>query len=73
LLRSSLVATVEIRRDDVQKLMAEGAQLVEVLSQQDYEDEHIAGAINIPLGRLAAEAHRLGRDGTIIVYCYDYY
>ena len=65
------MATVEIRRGDVQRLMKEGAQLVEVLSQHDYEGEHIPGAINIPLGRLAADAHRLSRDRAVIVYCYD--
>jgi len=67
------VATFEIRRDDVQRLMKEGAQLVEVLSRHDYEDEHITGAIGIPLGWLAAEAHRLSRDRGAIVYCYDCY
>jgi len=67
------VATVEIRRDDVQRLTGQGAQLVEVLSQHDYADEHIAGAISIPLGRLGAESDRLSRDRAVIVYCYDCY
>ena len=34
----------------------ERAQLVEVLPQQEYEDEHIAGAVNIPLKRLSIES-----------------
>ncbi len=33
----------------------EGAVLIEVLPSQEYEDEHIAGAINIPLKRLNRE------------------
>ena len=45
-----------ISRREVQRLMRdEGAQLVEVLPRQEFEDEHIAGAINIPLKRLGKE------------------
>jgi rhodanese-related sulfurtransferase len=43
-----------------------------VLDRQQYAEEHIGGAINIPLARLAAEAGRLRRDGAVIAYCYDY-
>jgi rhodanese-related sulfurtransferase len=52
--------------------MADGAPLVEVLPAQEYEREHIAGAIRIPLGRLVEEAGRLPRAHPVIVYCYDY-
>ena len=46
-----------ISSDEVQRLMRdERAQLVEVLPQQEYEDEHIAGAVNIPLKRLSSES-----------------
>jgi rhodanese-related sulfurtransferase len=55
----------------VQRLIAAGAQLVEVLPREDYEREHIAGAVSIPLARLARDADRLPRDRAIVVYCYD--
>ena len=62
-----------IGRDDVRQLLDGGAQLVEVLPEGDYEDEHLPGAINIPLKRLDAEtARRLERERPVIVYCYDY-
>ena len=62
-----------IDRNEVQRLLAEGAQLVEVLPEAEYEDEHIAGAINIPLKTLDAErAQKLDRDRPVIVYCHDY-
>ena len=32
-----------------------GARLVEVLPREEYEEEHIAGAINIPLKELDRE------------------
>ncbi len=62
----------EITREDVRRFLAEGAQLVEVLAREEYEREHIAAAVSIPLARLGREAGRLPRDRAIIVYCYDY-
>jgi len=64
--------TIEVNRADVQALTADGAQLVDVLSEQQYEEEHIPSAINIPLGLLDRLAARLRRDEGVIVYCYDY-
>jgi rhodanese-related sulfurtransferase len=63
---------IEIRREDVRRLVNVGAQLVDVLPAGHYDDEHIPGAINIPLARLGREASRLRRDRAIIVYCHDF-
>ena len=59
-----------ITRDEVQRLMErEEAQLVEVLPSQEYQDEHIAGAINLPLKRLDRETvGRLDNSPPVIVY-----
>ncbi len=59
-----------ISRDEVLRLMRdEGAQLVEVLPHQEYEDEHIAGAVNIPLKRLSKESvSGLDKGLPVIVY-----
>jgi rhodanese-related sulfurtransferase len=63
----------EINRTRVHELAAEGAQLVEVLPAEEYEDEHLPGAINIPLGGLNRETTRqLDHSRPVIVYCYDY-
>ena len=35
-------------RDEVRRLVEEEAQLVDVLPPDEYEDEHLPGAINIP-------------------------
>lgn len=64
--------TIEVHRADVQALTAEGAQLVDVLPEQEFEEEHIPGAINMPLSLLDRLAPRLQRDRGVIVYCYDY-
>jgi rhodanese-related sulfurtransferase len=63
-----------IDRDEVQRLLQdERAQLVEVLPSEEYDDEHLPGAINIPLKSLDREATGvLDRERPVIVYCYDY-
>src|SRR5439155_12255025 len=62
-----------IDREHVQKLTATAAQLIEVLPPEEYEDEHLPGAINIPLKSLdAVTARQLDRQRPVIVYCYDY-
>jgi len=62
-----------IRRDEVRRLLTEGAQLVEVLPREEYEEEHIAGAINIPLKELNRQtALQLDRSRPVVVYCHDY-
>lgn len=59
-------------RADVQRLFTEGAQLVEVLPPAEYEEEHLPGAINLPLKELSRQAaRRLDRTRPVIVYCYD--
>ena len=61
-----------ITREEVQKMTAEGAVLIDMLSENEYAEEHIADAINIPLKKLdrQATAH-LAKDDALIVYCYD--
>jgi rhodanese-related sulfurtransferase len=63
-----------IDRDEVRRLISEeNAQLVEVLPAADYEEEHMSGAINIPLKELDERAPReLERERPVIVYCNDY-
>lgn len=51
----------------------ENAQLVEVLPRQQYEQEHIAGAINLPLKELSSESVAvLDRSRPVVVYCHDF-
>ncbi len=59
-----------IWRDEVQRLVRdEAAQLVEVLPSQEYQDEHIEGATNIPLKRLnRGTTSHLDKAQPIIVY-----
>ena len=63
-----------IDRDELQRLLREEAgQLIEVLPAEEYADEHLPGALNIPLKTLNREtAAGLDRGRPVIVYCYDY-
>ena len=62
----------EIDRKQVQRLVEAGAQLVEVLPADEYEEDHLPGAISLPLRRLETEAlHIFDRSRPVIVYCWD--
>ena len=62
-----------IDRDELQRLLHDDrAQIVEVLPPDEFDDEHLPGAINIPLKTLdRATTLRLDRERPVIVYCYD--
>ena len=61
-----------IERADVERLMATGAQIVEVLPQPEYNEGHLPGAINLPLKQLDAEtATVLDKSRAVVVYCWD--
>jgi rhodanese-related sulfurtransferase len=61
-----------IERDEVRRLVDNGAQLVEVLGKKQYEEEHLPGAVNIFLKALAKKApDQLDPSRPVIVYCED--
>lgn len=56
----------------LKRLLDQDAQLVEVLPPAEYAEEHLPGAINLPLKNLdATAAARLDRRKPVVVYCYD--
>lgn len=58
--------------EQVQALLAAGAQVVEVLPADEYEEQHLPGAISIPLKALNADTTAvLERGRPVIVYCWD--
>jgi rhodanese-related sulfurtransferase len=61
-----------IDRDAVRRLANQGAQLVEVLPANEYAEDHLPGAINLPLRRLEQQATEvLDRQRAVVVYCWD--
>jgi rhodanese-related sulfurtransferase len=62
-----------IFKDDLRKLLKDGGQLVDVLPREEYEEEHLPSAINIPLKELNhVTSAQLRQDTSVIVYCHDY-
>ncbi|HTM11086.1 MAG TPA: rhodanese-like domain-containing protein [Verrucomicrobiae bacterium] len=62
-----------IARDEVQRMTAEGAALIEVLPQKEYERVHLPGAVNLPLADLYPFSAPLAdKDRRIVLYCYDF-
>jgi rhodanese-related sulfurtransferase len=62
----------EIGREEVRQMVEDKAQLVEVLPREEYEAEHLPGAMNIPLPQLDRQTTAvLQQDQPVIVYCYD--
>lgn len=62
----------EIDREEVQRLVAAGARLVEVLPAKEYAEDHLPGAINLPLRELETQALTvLDRNRAVVVYCWD--
>jgi rhodanese-related sulfurtransferase len=61
-----------IDRDRLRELVAGGAQLIEVLPAKEYEEDHLPGALSIPLKKLDRNAvAALDPKRPIIVYCWD--
>jgi rhodanese-related sulfurtransferase len=56
----------------MQQLLEDGARLLEVLPAAEYTDEHLPGAVNIPLKQLdATSAAQLDPARLVVVYCWD--
>lgn len=54
------------------KLTQGSTQLIEVLPEKEYVEEHLPGALNIPLKSMNEESVRhLDRGAPTIVYCWD--
>jgi rhodanese-related sulfurtransferase len=65
-----MIARVDLPR--LRALLDVGAQLVEVLPAAEYADQHLPGALNIPLKTLnAGTTAVLNRTRPVVVYCWD--
>lgn len=63
----------DITREEVQRLVLNGAQLVEVLPEEEYQEAHLPGAINIPFKKLNAQTvKQLNPYRAVITYCNDF-
>jgi rhodanese-related sulfurtransferase len=59
--------------DDVDRLVADGAQLVDVLPASTFKETHLPGAVNVPLASFTSDVRgRLDPARPVVVYCFDF-
>jgi rhodanese-related sulfurtransferase len=62
----------EVDRNELWRMVESGAQLVEVLPEEEYAEDHLPKEISLTLRRLDDEASTtLDRNRPVIVYCWD--
>jgi rhodanese-related sulfurtransferase len=61
--------TREVSREEARKLVDDGAQLVDVRAEHEWEAGHIAGATHIPLAELAERTGEIDEDRPVVLYC----
>jgi len=55
----------------MQEAISRGAILLDVRSQDDYEDQHLDGSINLPFFSLRMQLKTLNHDRPVVVVCQD--
>jgi rhodanese-related sulfurtransferase len=59
----------EISREEAQKLVEDGAQLVDVRAEHEWEAGRIAGAAHLPLDELVERSGEIDEDRPVVLYC----
>jgi rhodanese-related sulfurtransferase len=59
----------EVSREEAQKLIADGAQLVDVRADHEWEVGRIQGAKHLPLAELSERAGEIEKDRPVVLYC----
>jgi rhodanese-related sulfurtransferase len=61
--------TREVSREEAQKLIDGGAQLIDVRAEHEWDAGHIAGAAHLPLDELAGRTDEIDRERPVVLYC----
>jgi rhodanese-related sulfurtransferase len=59
----------EVSREEAQKLIDEGAQLIDVRADHEWEAGHLPGATHLPLAELDERASEIDKDRPVLLYC----
>jgi rhodanese-related sulfurtransferase len=59
----------EVSRDEAQKLIDEGAQVIDVRADHEWEAGRISGATHLPLDELAQRAGEIDKERPVLFYC----
>ncbi|HZK16153.1 MAG TPA: rhodanese-like domain-containing protein [Solirubrobacterales bacterium] len=61
--------TREVARDEAQKLIEDGAQLIDVRAVHEWDAGRIAGATHLPLDELSERTGEVDPERPIVLYC----
>jgi rhodanese-related sulfurtransferase len=59
----------EVSRDEAQKLIDDGAQVIDVRADHEWNVGRIAGATHLPLDELAQRAGEIDKERPVLLYC----
>jgi len=59
----------EVARDEAEELLRNGAQLVDVRAEHEWEMGRIPGAKHIPLAELAERVDEIDKERPVVLYC----
>jgi rhodanese-related sulfurtransferase len=61
--------TKEVSREEAQQLVAEGAQLIDVRAQHEWDAGRIEGAKHLPLAELSERVGEIDDSKPVVLYC----
>jgi rhodanese-related sulfurtransferase len=59
----------EVSREEAREMIADGAQLIDVRADHEWETGRIAGAKHVPLPELPQRTSEIEGDQPVVVYC----
>lgn len=59
----------EVSREEARKMLDEGAQLIDVRADHEWEAGRITGAAHVPLPELSQRTEEIDKDRPVVVYC----
>jgi rhodanese-related sulfurtransferase len=59
----------EVSREEARKMIEEGAQLIDVRADHEWEMGRIEGAAHLPLAQLTERVGEIERDRPVVLYC----
>lgn len=61
--------TKEVSREEAQRLVEEGAQLIDVRADHEWDAGRIPGAKHLPLAELNERTGEIDQDRPVVLYC----
>jgi rhodanese-related sulfurtransferase len=59
----------EVSREEAQKLIDDGVQLIDVRVDHEWEAGHLPGATHLPLAELNERTGEIDKDRPVLLYC----